>query len=114
LALDDEREGKKMKAYINYNEPSITTHRFEICEDAKVGPDQKIRHVLLNSDSISKELDRFRNNKHRFADEPSMNDMWLIFDFQDSEFEMALLSYLTKLIGLTYSRMKSCKIQVHC
>ena len=103
-----------IKAYINYNDPQVTIHRNPLCVQAKVGPDQRIRHVLLNSDSLSKELARFRNNKHPFSAEPGMNDMWLIFDFQDSEFEMALLSHLKKLVGLSNSTIKGCELQVHC
>ena len=103
-----------IKAYINYNDPSITVHRNPLCNNANVGPDQKIRHVMLNESSISKELDRFRNSKHRFSEELYMNDMWLIFDFQDLEFEIALLSYLKQLAGLSNSTIKNCKIQEHC
>jgi tRNA splicing ligase len=103
-----------MKAYIHYGERSITAHTFEICDNAKVGPEEKIRHVLLNQGSLSKELDRFRSNKHQFSEEPFKNDMWLIFDFQDSEFEMALLVYIQKLIGLSNEVIKNCEVTVHC
>ena len=103
-----------IKAYIDYSDPCITIHRNPLCDHANVGPDQKIRHLMLNPSSLSKELDRFRNNKHRFAEELYMNDMWLIFDFQDSEFEIALLSYLKKLVGLSNSTIKSCNIEMHC
>ena len=103
-----------IKAYINQKEACITIHRNPLCDNANVGPDQKIRHVMLSPDSLSKELDRFRSNKHRFAEEPFVNDMWLIFDFQDPEFEIALLSHLKKLIGLSNNTIKSCKIQEHC
>ena len=103
-----------MKAYINYSDPSITAHKFTACDDAKAGPDEKIRHVMLNPESISKELDRFINNKHKFSEETYMNDMWINFDFQDTEFEMALLGYIKKLIGRSYKYLKSCEIQVHC
>jgi hypothetical protein len=103
-----------IKAYIDYNDPCVTIHRNPLCVNAKVGPDQKIRHLLLNPGSLSKELSRFRNNKHRFTEEPGMNDMWLVFDFQDSEFEMALVSHLKKLAGRSNSTIKDCKVQVHC
>ena len=103
-----------IKAYLNYNAPQVTLHRNPLCDHAKVGPDERIRHVLLNPDSLSKELARFRNNKHEFTSEPGMNDMWLIFDFQDSEFEAALLTHLKKLVALSNSTIKSCEVQVHC
>jgi hypothetical protein len=103
-----------IKTYINYSESKITVHRNPLCEHANVGPDQKIRHVLINQGSISKELERFRSGNHRFSDETYMNDMWLIFDFQDSEFELALVRYLQKTAGLSNSTILSSEIQLHC
>lgn len=103
-----------IKAYINFNEPSIIVHRSGLCDQAKVGPDEKIRHVLINQSALSRELDRFRSGKHQFSEELYLNDMWLIFDLEDSDFEMALLVYLQKQIGITNSTIKNAKIQVHC
>ena len=103
-----------IKAYISYSESRITVHRNPLCEHANVGPDQKIRHVLISPDSISKELERFKGGKHRFSEELYMNDMWLIFDFQDSEFELALVAYLRKTAGLSNSTILRSEIQLHC
>ena len=103
-----------MKAYISYGEEKITVHKFADCELAKVGPDEKIRHVMLNQESISRELDRFRNRKHDFSGEPGMGDMWLIFDFQDADFEMALLEYVKKLIGFSNNTIGKSATDVHC
>ena len=103
-----------IKAYINYNDPSITIHKNPLCDKANVGPEERIRHVMLNPDFLSKEHNRFKNNKHRFTDETYMGDMWLIFDFQDAEFEIALLNYLKKLIGQNNSTIKNCNTQEHC
>ena len=103
-----------MKAYISYGEERIAVHRFADCELAKVGPGEKIRHVLLNQDSISRELGRFRNMKHQFSEKAGMGDMWLIFDFQDAEFEMALLKHVQKLVGISNARIGNSAIDVHC
>ena len=103
-----------IKAYINYNDPSITIHKNTLCDKANVGPEERIRHVMLNPDFLSKEHNRFKNNKHRFSDEPYMSNMWIILDFQDKEFEIALVGYLKKLIGLNNSTIKNCKTQEHC
>ena len=103
-----------IKAYINYNEPSITIHTNPLCDKANVGPEEQIRHIMLSPDFLSKEHDRFKNNKHHFTDEPNMGDMWLIFDFQDTEFEIALLNYLKKLIGRNNNKIKNCKTREHC
>lgn len=77
-----------IKAYINQKEPCITSHRNPLCDNAKVGPEQKIRHLMLNPDSLSKELVRFRDKKHRFSEEEHMNDMWLIFDFRTLDLKL--------------------------
>jgi hypothetical protein len=103
-----------IKAYFNYLDPAVTVHQNPNCAHAKVGPDQRIRHVLINADSLSKELARFRNNKYRFAEEPGLNDVWLILDFQDPEFETALVRHLKRIVGLLYSPIKSCEVRVHC
>ena len=103
-----------IKAYINYIDQSVTIHKNPHCDEAKAGPDEKIRHVMLNPDFLSKEHDLFRKNKHRFSDEPFMGDMWLMFDFQDTEFEIALLRYLKQLIGRNNNIIKVCKTQEHC
>ena len=103
-----------IKAYLNYLDPIVTIHRRPNCDLAKVGPEKNIRHVLIDSDSLSKELARFRNNKYRLSSEPGMCDIWLILDFQDSEFEMALVSHLKRVVGLLSSPIKDCELQVHC
>ncbi len=103
-----------IKAYIDYREPSVIVHLMPNCADTKVGSDKKIRHVLLNEDSLSKELAGFRDNKYRFAAESGLHDMWLILDLQDSEFEMALVSHLKRILGLMYGPLRSCELRVHC
>jgi len=103
-----------IKAYFNLLDPVVVVHQNPNCPQAKVGPDKKVRHVLLNPDFISKELARFRNNQHPFSAEPQMGDLWLILDFLDPEFELALVSHIKRILGLLYGPLKSCELRVHC
>jgi hypothetical protein len=103
-----------IKAYFDVREPRVVVHRNPNCAHAKVGPDRQIRHLLLNPDSLSRELARFRDNKHRFAEEPGRNDMWIILDFLDTDFEVALAGHLKRILGLSHDPFKSCETQVHC
>jgi len=103
-----------IKAYIEYLNTNVTLHRNPNCLHAKVGPDRNIRHVIINTDNLSKELKRFRNNAHTFAAETGRNDMYLILDFIDPVFEEALLVHIKRLIGLNYEEIKKCGLLVHC
>lgn len=103
-----------IKAYINCVDLVVVIHQKPDCASAKVGPDKNIRHVLLNSDFLSRELARFRDNKYRFAAAPDLKDMWLILDFQDSEFEVALVRHLKRVIGTHCGPIKSCEVRMHC
>jgi hypothetical protein len=43
-----------------------------------------------------------------------MNDIWLILDFQDAEFENALASYLKRLVARGHKTAGNWELQVHC
>jgi hypothetical protein len=103
-----------IKAYIDYPNTNVTLHRNPNCPRAKVGPNQNIRHVIINADNLSKELKRFRSNAHKFAAAAGMNDLYLILDFIDPVFEEALLAHIKRLIGLTYEEIRNCELLVHC
>jgi len=103
-----------IKAYINYPHVNVTVHRNPNCLQAKVGPKQNVRHIIINADNLSKELKQFRSNKHKLATEPGMNDMYLILDFGDPVFEEALAGHIKRLIGLNYEEIKNCELLIHC
>jgi hypothetical protein len=106
--------GRMIKAYINYPNVNVTVHRNPNCLQAKVGPKQNVRHVIINADNLSEELKRFRSNKHKLATETGMNDIYLILDFGDPVFEEALVGHIKRLIGLNYEEIKNCELLVHC
>ena len=103
-----------IKAYINYPNPRVTIHHNPNCPGARVQANQKQRHVLLNADTLSKELNRFGNNKHKFAAEAGLNDVWLVLDFQDAEFEKAVVAFVTRLVGKHYPALSRGELESHC
>lgn len=56
-----------IKVHVTCPDASITIHRKPNCLEAKVGPTQNVRHVIVNADNVSQELKQFRSNKHKFA-----------------------------------------------
>ena len=103
-----------IKTYIDYPNVNVTVHRKPNCLQAKVGPKQNIRHVIINADNLSKELKKFRNNKHKLSAETGMNDIYLILDFGDPVFEEALVEHIKRLVGFTYEEFQNCELLVHC
>jgi hypothetical protein len=106
--------GRMIKAYMNYPNCNITVHRNPNCLQAKVGPKQSVRHVIINADNLSKELNKFRSNKHKLSAETGMNDIYLILDFGDPVFEEALVGHIKRLVGLNYEEIKNSDMLVHC
>jgi hypothetical protein len=103
-----------IKAYLNSTDARVTIHNNPNCVIARITVNQDQRTVLLNTDSLSRELRRFRNNEYRLLAEAGMNDIWLILDFQDPEFENALASYLKRIVAQRYKTAGSWELQVHC
>lgn len=103
-----------IKAYIDVPAAEVVVHRNPNCSGAKVGPGENVRHVLLNPDSISKELARFMENRHRFSPEPGARGMWLVLDFQDTDFEVALARHLQRILGLHHGAFTGRAPHVHC
>ena len=103
-----------IKAYLNATDARVTVHNNPNCDSAHIKMNQDQRTVLLNTDTLSRELRRFRNNEYRFMTKAGMNDIWLILDFQDAEYENALASYLKRLVGQGLRTTANWELQVHC
>ena len=103
-----------LKAYVNYPHPRVGVHRNPSCGDIQKMAKQSQRSVLINTLSISSELQAFTAKKYTFAPTASQNDMWITVDFGDSDFEGAVLAYVHRLIGKHYSRLASVSISEHC
>jgi hypothetical protein len=103
-----------IKAYINAIDARFTIHNNPNCSSAQIKINQDQRTVLLNTDSLSRELRRFRKNEYRFMAEGGMNDIWLILDFQDGEFENALANYLQRLVDKGHKTSGNWDVRDHC
>lgn len=108
------RGDSMIKAYINYPDAHVTIHQNPNCAHAQSKSGENQRHVLLNADSLSDELHKFRSGEHRFGSSAAINDLWLILDFQDPEFEKALVGHVKRILGRRYDPLESCDLQLHC
>ena len=103
-----------IKVYINAVAARMTIHNNPNCDSAQIKINQDQRTVLINTDSLSRELRRFRKNEYRFVAEAGMDDLWLILDFQDAEFENALAGYVRRLVGRRLETAGNWDVQMHC
>jgi Zn-dependent M32 family carboxypeptidase len=75
---------------------------------------QSQRSVLISTQSISTELQAFASKKYTFSATANRNDMWITVDFEDSDFEDAVMGYAHRLIGKHYAPLASVSIAKHC
>jgi hypothetical protein len=103
-----------LQAYLNYPNPKIRVHAQMGC--GEIGKMQKAgqRHVVINNDSIGKELQKFAAQTYRFGADASLNDMWLSVDFGDSLFEEAVIEHVQRLVSQHYGPFGAIKIDHHC
>jgi hypothetical protein len=103
-----------IKAYVNSTDARVTIHNNPNCASARITVTKDQRTVLINTDSLSREIRRFKNNEYRLTAQAEMNDLWLILDFHDAEFENALASYLKRLVAQGHKTTGDWELEVHC
>jgi len=103
-----------IKAYVNYPNPHITAHQDMTCGSIQKMKKDDQRYIRINIFTMTSELSKFSNKGYVFAAHPGANDMWLEIDFENLDFEMAILDYINVLIGKHYSPFTNITIEKHC
>ena len=103
-----------IKAYINYPNPHITAHYDPDCGSIQSQHKPNQRYCRINLETISTELQNFRDRKYAFAAFTERNDMWLEIDFQDHAFETDVLEFICRLLGKYYQPFADLKPSTHC
>lgn len=104
-----------LKAYLNYPQSKVSVHRNPSCSNIEKMSKPNQRSVQIDLQKISEELQRFSENEHKFASEAKWNDMWITIDFDDPDFEDAVLAYVHRLISKRYSPFARIRIErPHC
>jgi Zn-dependent M32 family carboxypeptidase len=103
-----------LKAYINYPNQKVTVHRSAACGLIQQTGKQNQRSVLINTQTVSTELQAFSGKRYPFAATAEQNDMWITVDFEDPGFEDAVLAFVHRLIGRHYSRLATVPVAEHC
>lgn len=100
--------------YINYPRPHMTLHTDLSCSDIGKMAKVKQRKLKVTSVSFTQVLSLLSSDSFRLGSESSINDVWLVLDFGDSEFEEALARYLFRVLSLRYTPLAGSPIKTHC
>jgi len=103
-----------LRAYLNYPSSRVSIHGDPDCGHIQQARKTGQRIVIIESDSIGVELERFRQSEYGFAAEAASNDMWLDVDCGDLEFEKAVVHYVQRMLGARYQPFKDARVEEHC
>ena len=102
-----------LHAYLNYPNSIISIHSDDACGAIMRMRKDKQRTVCINRESLSIELTRFKE-EHKFASEAARNDMWITVEMDDYSFEVCIIAYIKKILGLRYKPFRDADIKKHC
>ena len=103
-----------LRAYINYPNAQVTVHNDRSCASVRQQKKEGQRTARLNVRTLSSELGKFSDKAYRFASEADLNDMWLEVDFNDENFERAVVDYVRSLLSQHYKPFTGVKVGGHC
>ena len=103
-----------LSAYLNYPTACITLHRDSCCGFIQSHEVPRQRIVLINTSNISAQLQKFEDGEYPFRAQSGWNDIWLKVDFDDLDFEVAVLGHLRLLLGKRYKPFADAQIRTHC
>ena len=101
-------------AYLNYPNSNATVHGNGDCGQIQMMNKPGQRLIQIDATTIGSEIATFLEKKHRFASQAELNDMWLAVDFEDGEFEFAVVGFLFRTLGQSYKPLRDCELTWHC
>ena len=103
-----------LRAYFNYPNSRVSVHGDSSCGHIQPMNKAEQRLVRLDATTIGGELQRFADNEHRFASYQARNDMWVVADFGDEDFELAVIRHIHRHLARRYTPFHSAQIEEHC
>ncbi len=107
-------EGNMSYAYLNSPNAQVTIHDNSSCNLIMMMHKEHQRVIKINPATISIELEKFSIGEYLFAANAEKNDMWLIVNFTNLEFEHAVIQYIHHLLSMHYRRFANANTTIHC
>lgn len=99
------------KAYFNSPNSRVTIHG-TACGFASKARTAGQRRVLISRRAIDEGLDDL--SRMPFRAEAKFNDVWIVVDLDDPDFEEALIRYIRAMLGKRYKRIRESRLTRHC
>jgi len=106
--------GKMIHVYLNYPNSAATIHQTGDCPRIEQHHSSNQRKLKINSKTIQNQIDLFVEGKFVFRSEAATNDAWLEIDFNDLEFEIAVVKFILRQLGKRYSAFYALNPEIHC
>ena len=103
-----------LSVYLNYPVSKISAHHDPDCRHIRPTDKPGQRVVRIDLGNLSAELQKFRDKEYPFTSTAGLNDMWLEIDFQDRDFEEAVVRFVQQLLGEHYKRFAEASMTIHC
>lgn len=102
--------------YVNINYPNryLTIHGDPQCHDIERAKEGGRRLCIINTATISQELQRLSEGYYRLGSQQGLNGLWIEVDFEDKDFERAVIDYARRLLGHRYIPLADAPIRNHC
>lgn len=72
------------------------------------------RRVRFDRATIGEELGRFATKAYPFGSDATKNDLWLVVDLADREFEEAVIRHIRRLLAVHCGPFGGAQIVTHC
>jgi len=103
-----------IQAYFNYVHKRIRIHSDKNCMyfTERKKPGQRV--LIINNKTIGDEFNKFEKKKYRFCSIAIFNGMWVIVDFDNQEFEEAVVNHIHLLLSKQYPPFRETILKKHC
>jgi hypothetical protein len=99
-------------AYFNYPNSNVTIHSKFSCPHIQRSRKLDQRRIVLSCKTFDEGFQEL--SKMRMQSDAAFNDLWLVADFGNKEFEAAVVRYSQDVLGKRYTRLRNCDISKHC
>ena len=101
-------------AHFYFPRSRIGLHHDSSCSYIRMNDKAGQRVIALAPSSLSTNLALFVGKQVPFNATADLNDLWVALDFADSQFELALMNYIRRLLAQRYSGWTHATVDEHC
>jgi hypothetical protein len=103
-----------MQAYLNYPNPHVELHSNPNCAEIQKTHKSAQRNLMVTVGTFAGTCATLKSASFHMGSSAANNDAWISADFDDPEFEEAVVRYLLRQLGKRYTRLRGAAVHKHC